>query len=249
MWNHKFKDVEMIPFSPDLIGDWDTWSSYYVSFHKGKPWNEYLWCELCNSRSEDVFGPLGSIGFDRAAELGLDPGKGCPKCGYELELFWSPRRIQNYVQDSMSYPGFNRVVGFISDQLLFWYWGYTKTPVELLEILGKNNSFYVDVIAVEPRTRKDYLYEASTYFLHWLQQVVDEINPSYFTLRTHKDASHVIGLALLVGFQATQVASKNDQERLFWKREVTEEVQKQAFKNLDNFPRFKEASQRRKLES
>lgn len=231
------------PFKPELVGSWEQWSDYYVLFHKGDPWNEFLWCSSCSSGSIDKFGPVGTIGEKEANEGQLDTGSPCPKCGSTLETFWSVSRVRSYIEESIEKEGFDGVVGFVSEKLLFWFWGYLKTPPELVGIT-EGPSFYIDVIASEPTTRKEFLYESAIYFLHWIQHATDRFGVKNLIMRTHKNAFHVTVLAYLMGFHSTEIPSQEDGDRFFWVRDTEKGTQLNAFNSVDNFPRFSESKRR-----
>ena len=127
--------------------DYNWLSEWFIKFYKRSPWNEYKMCPRC--KRPDDFGPEHTWGIKNYPEK-------CPICQTRPVYFWSPERVEKYIDQAVE----NGFLGYgawdENDNLAGWILGY-DLPEEKKEEIGiKNNDkyFYLDVIGILPQYRR-----------------------------------------------------------------------------------------------
>jgi len=171
-------------------------SFWFTEFFKHEPWNEYLMCPRCKNQD---YGPTHTYGIEEVLAKGL---RRCPVCGAELVLFWSEERVMSYL---LSKPGNYGEVVFYDNEVAGWWRGYPVGP----------ESFYIDVVAVLPRFRKEL---GVGFFLEEFKKALEKKRQEgfkHFITRTHKRAKNIRALLSRIGFQEKE-ASEEDKNRTYW---------------------------------
>jgi hypothetical protein len=194
-------------FDPERLG-YDFLSRSLTDFYQAPPWNEYLKCFACGGK--DDFGPTGTYGLPQVDAGGLTQ---CPGCGRQLELFWSPARVEEYFRQLR---GKGQLVGstvLAEGEPAGWIWGYEITPVSPAPwgVQRDGKGMYADVVHVLPQYRDGMVLWYLLFAV--LRQL--RVRYSYVIARTHREADIVRTLFHRLGFEELD-ACPDDSQRGYW---------------------------------
>ncbi|NTU69849.1 hypothetical protein HGB13_03460 [bacterium] len=203
------------------VSDFDpkTLSEYLSDFYRAYPWNEYLRCPKCSD--PDKYDITGTYGYK---DLANQSEPKCPNCGSDMELFWGEDRSFNYLMNASRKEGFKAFKAIDTDtgSLVGWVWGYSILPSELLLPGFEGKSFYLDLICVLKEYRNTRPPIVGELYLYLLDYLMSDSSYNYLITRTHKKATNVRRMLIMVGFMETGIVSKEDIQRDYWIRPLDE---------------------------
>ena len=184
------------PLDPELLG-YDFLGQWLKEFYSGAPWHEHLKCFICAQR--DDFGELGRYGLPAEGE---PPVTCCPKCGAELEPFWTGDRARSRLDLMRAQGEFAGYVVRAQGEPVACLWGYLVPTGSAVPGAGAmpGTGMFVDRIMVLPAHRKGIVL---LYLLATLVQQLKRAGCKYVFSRTHIDAAEARVLFKRLGFRET----------------------------------------------
>ncbi len=186
----------------------DVLARCFRKWFRRDPWGENRRCPVCSPDGD--YGTVGRYAEDLQV---------CPKCGAELEDFWTNERVEAYFLRATYMRGFQLSGLKHKGRVVGWGWGYAAAEEpDLGRFKVGSNAVYIDTFGLLP----DY-----GHFLGDLWQYGHEVirggGATEAVVRTHQEADYVIKRLKAMRYRYLG-HSASDSERVFFTARLKSQI-------------------------